>query len=398
MANLAEHVMPLVLGGGVHPFGRYRDGSHWRDWVRRAGADAIADAGLETADIDAVVVASETDFLSLQVNPGPVVLAELGLVGRSVVRVEGGGASGAMALREGVVQIMSGLYRRVLVAGFEAAAGHLDPAGVQLVYGLSFDTDPDGLAGATAPALYALSIGEYMRVHNVSAAEMARVSVKNHANAEGNPWAPKPKRIPVDDVLASPMISSPYRRLDCSLASDGAAAIVLSHPDAAPAPKRARSRITASGVGTDLPRLGDRPARHVFTAKRRAAKAAYDMAGIKNPAQAFDVAEVYDAFTGAELQSLEALGLAADGMAARALADGWFERDGALPVNLSGGLIGQGGAPGAVGIAQAVTMDRLLGGRYHNHNAGREYRTGVIDAHGGICTLAAVHVMERVEP
>lgn len=397
MSTSAEHVMPLVLGGGVYPFGRHRDGSHWRDWVRQAVADAIADAGIETADIDAVVVASETDFLSLQVNPGPVVLAETGLIGRPVVRVEGGGASGAMALREATVQIMSGLYSRVLAVGFDAAAGHLDPAGVQLVYGLSFDAELDGMAGATAAALYALSYSEYMRVHGVTPVEAARVSVKNHANAEGNPWAHKPMRITVDDVLASPMIASPYRRLDCSLASDGAAAIVLAHPNAAPAAKRPRSRITASGVGTDLPRLGDRPARHVFSAKRRAANAAYAMAGITDPARAFDVAEVYDAFTGAELQSLEALGVVAAGMAGNALGDGWFAPEGRLPVNLSGGLIGQGGVPGAVGIAQAVNMDRLLGGRHHRQDAGYDFRTGVIDAHGGVCTLSAVHVMERVE-
>ena len=81
---------PLILGGSVAPFGRHRDGSHWRDWVRQAGNEALEDAGLEVADIDAVVVASESDFLSLQINPGPVVLDEMGLSGRPVVRVEGG--------------------------------------------------------------------------------------------------------------------------------------------------------------------------------------------------------------------------------------------------------------------------------------------------------------------
>lgn len=387
---------PLVIGGGVYPFGRHRDGSHWRDWVRAAGVDALADAGLAPADIDAVVVASETDFLSLQVNPGPVVLAELGLAGRPVIRVEGGGASGGLALRAALAEIMSGFSKRVLVIGFDAAAGHLDAAQVQLIYGLSFDAELDGMAGATAVSLYALSISEYMARHGVTPAQLAPVSVKNHANAEGNPWAHKPLRITVDDVLASPMIASPYRKLDCSLASDGAAALVLAHPDAAPGSSRIRSRIVGSGVGSDFPRLGDRPERHVFAAKSRAAAAAFAMAGIDDPAAAFDVAEVYDAFTGAELQSLEALGLAMDGAAARALADGDFDPDGRLPVNLSGGLIGQGGPPGAVGIAQAVTMDRLLGGRYHH--AGGEFRRGLVDAHGGICTVAAVHVMERVEP
>lgn len=386
---------PLILGGGVSPFGRHRNGTHWRDWVRQAGADALADAELDAADIDAVVVASESDFLSLQINPGPVVLGELGLAGRPVVRVEGGGASGGLALREAMAQIMAGLARRVLVVGFEAAAGHLDPAGVQLVYGLSFDAEVDGMAGATAVALYALSIAEHMARHGTTAEQMAHVSVRNRVNAVGNPWAHKPMTITIDDVLASPMVATPYRKLDCSLASDGAAAIVLAHPDTAPASDQPRSRITGSGVGSDHARLGDRTERHAFAAKRRAADAAYAMAGIADPADDIEVAEVCDPFTGAEVQSLEALGLAVPGDAGPAIADGAFDHDGRLPVNLSGGLLGQGGAPGATGIAQAVTMDRLLTGRYRNL---ADFRRGLIDVHGGVGTLACVHVMERVGP
>ncbi|MEE8455707.1 MAG: thiolase family protein [Limibaculum sp.] len=389
---------PIILGGGVTPFGRHRGGAHWRDWVRQAGADALADAGLEAADIDAVVVASESDFLSLQVNPGPVVLDELGLTGRPIVRVEGGGASGGLALREAMAQIMAGMARRILVVGFEAAAGHLDPGGVQLIYSLSFDAEVDGMAGATAVALYALSIAEHMERYGTTAGQMAHVSVKNHGNAVGNPWAHKPMTITIDDVLASPMVATPYRRFDCSLASDGAAAIVLAHPDAAPRAARSRSRITGSGLGSDFARLGDRAQRHGFRAKRRAAEAAYAMAGIEDAAGEIDVAEVCDPFTGAEIQSLEALGLAPPGAAAAALADGAFDGDGTLPINLSGGLIGQGGAPGATGIAQAVTMDRLLGGRYRDGAVGGDFHRGLIDVHGGVGTLAAVHVLERVEP
>jgi acetyl-CoA C-acetyltransferase len=386
----------LILGGSITPFGRHRDGSHWRDWVRQAGADALADAGLVTTDIDAVVVASESDFLSLQINPGPVVLDELGLSGRPVIRVEGGGASGGLALREGMMQIMAGMARRVLVIGFEAAAGHLDANNVQLAYGLSFDAEVDGMAGATAVSLYALSINEHMARFGTTIEQMASVSVKNHRNAIGNPWAHKPMIITIDDVLASPMVATPYHLLDCSLASDSAASVVLAHPDAAPNITRPISCITGSGVGSDFARLGDRAERHAFKAKRHAAEAAYAMAGVLNAARDIDVAEVCDPFSGAEIQSLEALGLALPGEAAFALADGAFGVESDLPVNLSGGLIGQGGAPGATGIAQAVTMDRLLGGRYRD-TAG-SFKRGLIDVHGGVGTLAAVHVMERVEP
>jgi acetyl-CoA C-acetyltransferase len=229
-----------------------------------------------------------------------------------------------------------------------------------------------------------------------TAEQMASVSVKNHANAVGNAWAHKPMNITIDDVLSSPMIATPYHRLDCSLASDAAAAVVLAHPEAAPKAIRPLSRIIGSGVGSDFARLGDRAERYTFLAKRRAAEAAYAMAGIKDASRDIDVAEICDPFTGAEIQSLEALGLAEPGEAAPALADGVFDRDCDLPVNLSGGLIGQGGAPGATGIAQAVTMDRLLGGRYRQILS--TFERGLIDVHGGIGTLAAVHILERVEP
>ena len=108
------------------------------------------------------------------------------------------------------------------------------------------------------------------------------------------------------------------------------------------------------------------------------------MAGIDNPATEIDVAEVYDAFSGAELQSIEALELCEPGQAGPLLENGNFFPDGQLPVNLSGGLIGQGGAPGATGIAQAVTIYRLLRGDYEPHlQPARKIRRGLTDSHSG---------------
>ncbi len=391
-----DSIRPIVVGAGAVAFRHYRDGSNWRDWVRQAGTEALEDATLVPADIDGLVVASETDFLSLQINPSPVVADELGLHGVSAVRVEAGGGSGGAALRVGSAQIMSGLARRVLVIGFDAAASHLSAKDVSLIYGLSFDAEVEGMAGATAVALYALSIAMHMEAFGTTPEQMAAVSVKNHANAKNNPLAHKPMDIAIDDVLASPSISTPYRRLDCSLLSDGAAAIVLAHPDHAPISDSPQTRISGSGAATDHARLGDREKPHSFRAKESAAQAAYAMAGVTNATSEIEVAEVYDAFTGAELQALEALGLSTSGATGPAMADGAYDADGILPVNLSGGLIGQGGAPGAVGIMQAVNVHRLLTGSSSLCN-NRDFRRGVIDCHGGICTTSTVHVMERVE-
>lgn len=389
---------PLILGGGAVPFRRYKDGSTFRDWARRATRDAIADAGIEHKDIDAVVVSSESDFFSLQVAPGALLVDDIGLTPCPVMRVENGGGSGASALQAGVMQIMSGLAECVLVLGFEQTASHLSGDDVRMIYGLSFDADIDGMAGATAANLYALSMQEHMARFGTTPEQMASVSVKNHGNAQANPLAHKPMNISVDDVLASAMVSEPYRMLDCSMISDGAAALVLCSPGRAPRSDRPSIRIAGVGCASDCVRLGDREKRYHFAAKQRSGLAAYAMAGIKDPAREVDVAELYDAFTGAELQGIEALGLCTEGETGACAVAGEFDKNGRLPVNLSGGLIGQGGVTGATGIMQALTMQRLLSGCYWpDAQPQRELRTGVIDAHGGVCTVSITHVLERID-
>jgi acetyl-CoA C-acetyltransferase len=200
----------------------------------------------------------------------------------------------------------------------------------------------------------------------------------------------------VADVLNSRVVSTPYKLLDCSVISDGAAAIVLTADPGQTPRARPRVRIAGSGCGSDDVRIGDRPEPHRFCSKERSARAAYAMAGITDPARAIDVAELYDAFTGTELQGIEALGLCAEGSAGAAVAAGEFGRDGRLPVNLSGGLIGQGGAPGATGVMQVVALSQILQGRYYAElQPDRELRTGIADSHGGIATVSVTHVLER---
>lgn len=390
---------PIILGSAMTPFSRRKDGSNLKDWIRHVAHAAIADSGIEPGDLDAVVFASESDFLSLQVSPAALLVDEIGLVGLPVLRAEMGGASGAAALRIGVMHILSGMARRVLVIGFEHAASHLAGDDVRSVYGLSFDADLEGWAGATATMLYALSILAHMQRWGTTSEQLAAVSVKNHGNACHNPDAHSPMRIKIDDVLASPMVNTPYRRLDCCPLSDGAAAVILSHPAAVPGSSgRPRSAITGVGCASDWARLGDRANPGAFSAKRHSAETACRMAGIGDPARELDVAELYDSYTGAEVQAIEAIGLAPEGQAADRLCDGVYGADGVIPVNLSGGLLGQGGVPGATGIAQAVAVSRLLEGRYHPElQRGRAFRRGLIDSHSGVATVNVTHILERID-
>jgi len=387
-----------IAGSAVVPFRRYRDGSTWRDWVRVAGRGALADAQLLSTDIDALVVASESDFFSLQLAPGPVVADELGLEGVATTRVEGGGASGALALRTAYSMLTSGFARRILVIGFEATASHLGADDVRLLYGLSFDAELEGFLGASATALYALSMKLHMARYGTQPADFARVAVSNRMNAVGNPWAHKPMRLSEEDVLQSPLVAEPYRRFDCSLLSDGAAAVVLTTDSGAIPHGRPKVGITGSGAATDRTRLGDRDSPEAFAAKSTAALQAYAMAGLKDPLRELDCAEIYDAYSGAQLQAIEALGLAEPGQAGADHQAGAFAAQGELPINLSGGLLGQGGAPGATGIVQILTVARLLEGRYHaHHQPDRELEAGLVDTHGGVCTNAVVHILRRMD-
>ena len=109
--------MVAVIGAALTPFGRRTDGSSFRDWAAAAFWQALAMAELQAADIDALVLASESDFFTLQLNPAAVIADDLGLSGAALLRVEGGGASGQLAVHAAVAQILGGLAKRIAVIG-----------------------------------------------------------------------------------------------------------------------------------------------------------------------------------------------------------------------------------------------------------------------------------------
>jgi acetyl-CoA C-acetyltransferase len=216
-----------------------------------------------------------------------------------------------------------------------------------------------------------------------------------------NPNAHKPMDIRVEDVLNSRPIAEPYTLLDCSLLSDGAAAVLLATEDWARRhspqfTKRPQVAFTATGCGSDAMRLGDRyPNLTNFAGKRAAARQAYAMAGINHPLEELDIAELYDSYSGVEIQAVEDLGFVAEGDGGPAIADGLFDRDGALPVNTSGGLLGRGAPVGATGIAQAIEIIQQLWGAMSPDRQIANARLGMTDTHAGIGTICVVNIFER---
>jgi len=375
-----------VTGAAMTPFNRRRDHTGLRDWAADAFDAALAMSTLARADIDALFVASESDFFHLQLNPASVLATELGLVGVAVTRCEGGGASGQLAVHAAARAVQSGAARHVAVVGGDPSASALSGDAIRALYGFSFDAWTDGMTGLTSTALYALAYQAFAASHNATEADLAVVTIQNRANACRNPNAHLRRDDTALDIAASPLIADPYRRLHCSPLSDGAAALILSDARYVPANRTTAPRIAGMGASTDHMHLGARPDPGQFTAKTRAMQRACAEAGIQP--DAIEMAEVYDAYAGAQMQAIAALGLSDDVVAH--LRDGRFAPDGACPVNLSGGLMGQGAPVGATGVAQAVTCALVLDGRYH---AGLQPKTlprfAVADTHGGICTTSA---------
>ena len=380
----------VVAGGAMTRFNRRRDGSSWRDWAREAFMAALADADLERQDIDALVVGSESDFFALQLNPASVLADELALFGKRVMRVEGGGASGHLAVQAAVMQVLSGQADRVAVVGVEALASQLPGATVSKLYSLSFDAWTDGMTGIDSTALYALSAMAFQARTGADERDFAAVAVRNRDNARLNDFAHLPLAISVEDVLSSPIIAAPYHRLDCSPLSDGAACIVVGRGSGLPDTARDRARLVGIGAANDRVRLGERADPGHFGSKRIAAERALAGAGWVH--SDIDIAEVYDSYSGAQLQAIEGLGLSTNVLADERA--GRFDAQGDLPINLSGGLLGQGAPVGATGVAQVLAIARQLEGRYWGRKPSRAPRRGLVDTHGGIATVCAVSILE----
>jgi acetyl-CoA C-acetyltransferase len=394
----------VVLGCGLSPFRADRVDGSVRDWVAEAALAAIADAGVAPTDLDQSVTCYESDHLAGQIGAGLVWHDTLGLAPLPTVRVEGVGATGGVGLRTALALLRSGLSECLLLVGAERVGRSVRSSTASALFALSSDADWEAPLGGHFTGYYALIVREHMRRFGTTEAQMARISVKNHGNARFHPLAQKPMELTVEQVLASPPVAPPFKLLDCSLLSDGAAAMVLATErwarDHAPGfGERPTVALTGSGAATAPPRAGDRlgDAFVRFEAKRIAAEAAYAMAGIDNPLEQLDVAEVYDSYTGAELLAYEALGLCPEGESGPAAEDGRFTLAGELPINPSGGLLGFGAASGATGIAQAIEIVTQLRGEADPRRQVDGARRGLSDCHGGTCSIAAVHIFERTD-
>ena len=388
------HTQPVSLVGSGHTkFGRL-DALSLEDLIVSAAREALDDAGLPASEVDAVFLGH---FNSGMVSDGfassLIHQASPELRFTPATRCENACASGAAALAAGVAAIQSGQAEVVLVVGAEKMTHNSTADVTRALAGAGYQNDA-AEAALSFPQVFGLAAQEYTRRYQDPLPAMAAIAAKNHANALRNPLAQMQRALDVEACNTvserNPLIAPPLRLTDCSLVTDGAAAVVLTSAARAGEFQREVVLRGLAHVSDFLP-MSKRDFL-AFEGPRLAIARALERAGIS--LQDLDFAEVHDCFTIAELLIYEAMGLAPAGQGHRALDDGTVMRGGALPVNLSGGLKAKGHPVGATGVSMHALSFRQLTGRAGEMQIEQAPAFGLVFNMGGAAVANYASVLE----
>lgn len=356
--------------------GLITDTKTYYDLLVEAGRGAIKDAGLEAKDIDAIYVGSCSPASFINQEHVAPLAAEIdpALRFKPMTRCECACASSSVALYDGIYAIESGRFRNVLVIGVEKM-NLLPTPQMTHVLACCSHWPTEGSKGWSFPMLFAAYAKGYQAHYGLSAQELEKmlwtVGALCYKNGAENPLAhvkngpatleeiQKLCELDAKGKAKNMMIAAPLRLHDCSLVTDGAAALVLTPTANVPNKRRA---VEIAGIGHSVERLAEnvRPNMHELMAGKDAVAKAYKEAGIT--ASDIDIAEVHDCFTINMILSTEALGLSKDGRAGFDYLDGRFTRDDRVAINLSGGLKSKGHPVGATGASMhALIYKQLIG-------------------------------------
>ncbi|MGW4368528.1 thiolase C-terminal domain-containing protein [Nocardia takedensis] len=377
-----------VVGAGMTPFAEHF-ALGVQDLLPMAFADCVAtvDKGMRTAEIQAAWFGAlrTTDGF-----PAGVLADSLGMPDLPVTHIENSCATGNDAVRNALYAIASGAVDVALVIGADKLRETAEKDMLREWEAMTRHRAWDYQLGLFAPAGFALHVNRYLHESRATREHLAMVAVKNHRHGARNPKARLRFEITVEQALAAPIVADPFGVYDCVPQSDGAAALILAAEDVVDRYTDAPVWVRGVGLGLDTVMHQHRPDLTTFPATVRAAKRAFDMAGL-DPAD-IDVAEVHDYFTGIELMSYEDLGFADRFEGWKLLEAGVTEVGGALPVNPSGGLKSKGHPPGATGVAQCVELFEQLRGTAVNQVDGA--RIGLAHNLGGPTAVSAVTILE----
>ncbi len=352
--------MVYIAGWGHTKFGKLTD-MDLQDLIVAAGQEALMDAGIPAADVDGIWVGHFNAGMVPDGFPSSLSLAiHDGLRYKPATRLENACASGSAAVFAARQAILSGEARVALVIGVEKMTQLSTPDVTAALGHAAYQREE---AGMSFPGVFAQFAQAYFEKYGDHTRTLAKIAAKNHANAMKNPLAQLHKELDEEFCATvsdrNPIVAAPLKVTDCSLISDGAAALVMVAEDVLPSVSKAAKFRAVAQVNDVLP-MSQRDLLK-FEGPRRAIHTAYERAGIT--VDDVNVAEVHDCFTIAELLIYESMGLAAHGHGADVLEAGTVYPGGKLPVNLSGGLKAKGHPVGATGVSMHTLIARQVLGQ-----------------------------------
>jgi acetyl-CoA C-acetyltransferase len=383
-----------IIGWAHTPFGRL-EGETVESLVVRAATGAIEDAGVAAADVDEILLGHFNAGFSAQDFTASLVLqASPDLRFKRATRVENACATGSAAVHQGLRAIEAGAARIVLVVGVEqmttTPAADIGRNLLKASYVREEASIDGGFAG-----VFGTIAGRYFQKYGDQSDALAMIAAKNHKNGVGNPYAQMRKDLGFDfcriESPKNPFVAGPLKRTDCSLVSDGAAALVLADVATALAMKKAVIFRAAAHVQDFLP-MSRRDILKFEGCGQAWGRALAD-AGIRLGDLSF--VETHDCFTIAELIEYEAMGLVPEGEGARAIRDGITQKDGALPVNPSGGLKSKGHPIGATGVSMHALAAMQLTGTAGDMQVRDAKLAGLFNM-GGAAVANYVSILERI--
>ncbi len=346
-----------VIGIGKTAFGAFPD-RDLRSLAVEAGEKCFRDAGVWPSQVESFYLGNFAGpSFTGQNHLAPYISTALGMVGIPSTRIEDACASSGSAFYHAWREVASELSDIVMVVGAEKMTSR-PTARVTEILAAAGDMATEGRAGATFPSLFAMIANRHMHQFGTTREHLAAVAVKNHENGADNPDAHMRKRITLEQAMAGRPIADPLTLYDCSLISDGAAAVILAPLDRVREFTHEGVRILGIAQASDFVALDQKQDITTFPALRAAAYRAYGMAGV-GPSQ-IKFAELHDCFTIAEIIALEDLGLAARGRGGFFSAAGETRSTGSIPINLSGGLKSKGHPVGATGVAQICDVVKQI--------------------------------------
>jgi acetyl-CoA C-acetyltransferase len=381
-----------VVGIGKTAFGAFPE-RDLRSLAVEAGQKCLADARVSPSQVEAFYLGNFAgpSFVG-QNHLAPYVASGMGITGVPCTRFEAACASSGSAFFHAVSSVAAGMYDLVLVGGVEKMTSQSTPKVTEILAGAG-DVSGEVKAGATFPALFAMIARRHMYQYGTTREQLAAVAVKNHANGAKNPLAHMRKTITMEQALAGKPISEPLTVYDCSLISDGAAAVLIAPLERAAEFTDKPVKVLGIAQTSDYVALDAKEDITTFRAVRTAGEKAYKMAGVT--ARDIQFAELHDCFTIAEIIAMEDLGFVKPGDGGPYALAGRTCLHGELPVNASGGLKSKGHPVGATGVGQICDLVMQIRGEAGDLQLER-HSLGLAENLGGSGATAVVTVLGAV--